>query len=196
MGKRKGKMSNRLIGFMGAPSTGKTMLAGAMKEYAFTHGGISTDVCTEYAREFVFRHGFPKHVYTQYRITSRQLEREDLLLKGNSEFIFTDSPVWLGWVYGVLKLTPDCDAEVSMAISDMYESFVMNQINRYHKVFHVKVEAPEDDGCRDMEGNKLITELIDGFILSHKHLLPIITIPPEYNSPESRKQFVWNNLLN
>ena len=87
-------MKSKIVGFMGAPSTGKTMLAGAMKEYAFLNGKVSTDVCTEYAREFVFKYGHPKHAYTQYRITSKQIERENILLNGNSQFIFTDSPVW------------------------------------------------------------------------------------------------------
>jgi nicotinamide riboside kinase len=188
-------MSNQIVGFMGAPSTGKTMLAGAMKEYAFTHGGVSTDVCTEYAREFVFKYGHPKHVYTQYRITSRQIEREDLLINGNSEFIFTDSPVWLGWIYAMLNLKPESDEEIHTAISDMYELFVMNQLHRYHKVYYVRADKTDDDGCRDMANQQLIEQLIDGFVTMHQHLLPIIKVPLRYNSPEDRKQFVWNDLL-
>lgn len=188
-------MKNKIVGFMGAPSTGKTMLAGAMKEYAFLNGNVSADLCTEYAREFVFKYGHPKHAYTQYRITSKQIERENILLNGSSEFIFTDSPVWLGWVYAMLNLKPNSDEEVHTAISDMYEIFVINQLHRYHKVFHVITDNPEDDGCRDMELNAKIAKIMDGFVQMHEHLLPIVRIPTEYNSPKDRKKFVWDNLM-
>ena len=179
---------------MGAPSTGKTMVAGAMKEYAFLHGGRSTDVCTEYAREFVFTYGLPKHSYTQYRITSKQIQREDILSSGSAEYIFTDSPVWLGYVYALLKLKSSSDKEVHTAISDMYELFVINQMHRYHKAFYVKTSDTEDDGCRDLEANAQITEMIEGFALLHQHILPIVIVPNECNDPIKRKEFIWNNL--
>jgi len=187
-------MKSKLIGFMGAPSTGKTTLAGAMKEYAFVNGNISADVCTEYAREIVFTYGHPKHVYTQYRITTKQIQREEVLKNGASEYIFTDSPVWLGWIYGMLNLKPNSDAEIHTAISDMYELFVINQMHRYHTVFLVTNSNPEDDGCRDMEANKLIADIIEGFTMMHQHLLPIVRIPEDHNTPEKRKEFVWNHL--
>jgi nicotinamide riboside kinase len=187
-------MSNKLVGFLGAPSSGKTTLAGAMKEYAYCHGNIATDVCTEYAREFVFNYGYPTHAYTQYRITSKQIQREEILKKGNSEYIFTDSPVWLGWIYGLLHLKRDSDKEIHAAVCDMYEMFVVSQVNRYHAVFYIKNEQPEDDGCRDMSINKQISDMIDGFVTMHKHLLPIITIPESHNDPIKRKEFVWGYL--
>ena len=59
---------SKLIGFLGAPGTGKTTLSCAMKEYCLIKGA-SADICTEYAREYCFKHGIPKHPYTQYRIT-------------------------------------------------------------------------------------------------------------------------------
>ena len=187
-------MKSKLIGFMGAPSTGKTMLAGAMKEYAFLHGGKSTDVCTEYAREFVFTYGHPKHAYTQYRITSKQIQREDILSKGTAEYIFTDSPVWLGYIYALLKLKSTADIEVHTAISDMYELFVINQMHRYKKVFYVRTSETEDDGCRDMEENAQITAMMDGFVNLHQHILPITVVPEEFNHPLKRKEFIWDNL--
>jgi hypothetical protein len=68
-------------------------------------------------------------------------------------------------------------------------------MHRYHVVFHVTNESPEDDGCRDMEANKLIADLIEGFSRMHQHLLPIVKIPSEHNDPVSRKKFVWDYLM-
>ena len=73
---------SKLVGFMGAPGTGKTILACALKEY-FMLKKISTDICTEYAREFCFKYGIPKHPYTSYRISAKQFEKEDVLLNGS-----------------------------------------------------------------------------------------------------------------
>ena len=72
-------MKSKLIGFIGAPGTGKTTLSCAMKEYLLRKN-VSSDICTEYAREFCFKYGIPKHPYTQYRVTSQQMLREDLLM--------------------------------------------------------------------------------------------------------------------
>lgn len=46
-------MDTKLVGFIGGPGSGKTTLACALKEY-FMLNDISTDVSTEYAREFVW----------------------------------------------------------------------------------------------------------------------------------------------
>jgi len=186
-------MSSKLIGFLGAPGTGKTTLACAMKEYCLIKE-VSADICTEYAREYCFRHGIPKHPYTQYRITRKQIDRENLLLKGTSKYVFTDSPVWLGYVYNILTIKSSHDKEIQTSLAEMYEEFVVDQINRYDKVFYLVNEIPYDDGCRDMEANKVISDVIDGFVNTHKHMLPIIKCDPPITDYKGRKKFVWDNL--
>jgi len=186
-------MKSKLIGFIGAPGTGKTILACAMKEY-FMLRGISTDVCTEYAREFVFKYGFPKHPYTQYRITTEQISREDLLSKGTNEYIFTDSPVWLGYIYSLVNSRDEYDQETKDSLSDMYGKFVIERMHRYHLVFHLKNSDPFDDGCKDMELNEKISSVLDGFVNSHRHILPIVDLDIPVKESQERKDFVWKTL--
>jgi nicotinamide riboside kinase len=186
-------MKSKLIGFMGAPGSGKTILACALKEY-FMLKKISTDVCTEYAREFCFKYGIPKHPYTQYRVTNEQIDKEELLLKGNSEYIFTDSPIWLGYIFNLVNMKSDYDHEIRTSLNDMYDKFVVDQMHRYYIVFHVKNDNPFNDGCRDMEINKKIANIINGFVLSHKHILPIVDIDIPIENALERKDFVWKTL--
>ena len=68
-------MDGKLVGFIGAPGSGKTTLACAMKEFSLTKN-FSSDVCTEYAREFCFSYGVSSNPYAQYRITLKQLDKE------------------------------------------------------------------------------------------------------------------------
>jgi len=189
-------MKNKLIGFLGAPGSGKTTIACAMKEYLLDKK-ISSDVCTEYAREFCFKYGIPKHPYTQYRITNEQINREDLLLKGNNEYIFTDSPVWLGYVYGLVNMKASFDYEIQTSLNDMYEKFVINHIHRYHKVFYLKLDGdPHDDGCRDIPWTREVSRVLDGFVLSHQHMLPIITMNDiKVDETARRKKFVWEHMI-
>ena len=184
---------SKLVGFIGAPGTGKTTLACAMKEYTLTRN-ISSDVCTEYAREFSFKYGISKHPYSQYRITGAQIEREDILKKGSSDYIFTDSPVWLGYVFALINMKPDFDKEIRDVLTDIYQKFVIDQIDRYYAVFHIKNSNPFDDGCRDMELNQQIADIVEGFVVSHRHLLPIIDLDIPIEDAEGRKKFVWENI--
>jgi len=186
-------MKSKLIGFIGAPGTGKTILACAMKEY-FMLKKVSTDVCTEYAREFVLKYGFPQHPYTQYRITTKQICREDLLSSGSNEYVFTDSPVWLGYIFSLVNAKKDYDKETRDSLSDMYAKFVIEQMHRYHLVFHLKNSNPFDDGCRDMEVNSKIALILDGFVNAHRHILPIVDLDIPVEESGKRKDFVWETL--
>jgi len=186
-------MKNKLVGFIGAPGTGKTTLACAMKEYALTQR-ISADICTEYAREFSYKYGISNNPYAQYRITYEQKSREDCLMTGNSQYVFSDSPVWLGYVFGLVNLSSLNNAETRDVVADIYQKFVIDQIDRYHKVFHIVNENPYDDGCRDMKVNKVIANIIQGFVSSHRHFLPIIEITIPIVETEKRKEFVWSCL--
>jgi len=187
-------VKSKLIGFMGAPGAGKTTIACAMKEYLVKHNSTS-DICTEYAREFCYQYGIPKHPYTQYRITTQQIMREDLLMKGTNDYVFSDSPVWLGYIFSLVNMQKTYDQEIHTALSDMYEKFVINQMHRYHKVFYIVENShPFDDGCRDLDMNAKIAKAIKGFVLSHQHILPIVTMEIPVKETSKRKKFVWDNI--
>ena len=189
-------MASKLVAFIGGPGSGKTILACALKEY-FMLRKISTDVCTEYAREFVFKYGFTEHASEQYRLGLKQKEREDLLCSGNNEYIFSDSPIWLTYAYTLLIIEQQHDFHIQSILPEIYEEFVIKNINRYHKVFYVKEENPYDDGCkRDKEFEDRIRRVIDGFVRTHADLLPIVEIPYSVQQAEERKQFVFENLEN
>ena len=186
-------MKNKLVGFMGAPGCGKTTLACAMKEYAMENN-VSGDVCTEYPREYCFKYGPPSHPFAQYRITANQTDRENALLMGNNEYIFTDSPVWFGYVYTLVYMNLNYNEEVLSCLGDIYTRFVVNNIRRYHKVFYLQNDNPHDDGCRNMEINQKIADVMEGFYLSHQHILPIIKIEIDVSKTLERKKAVWHHL--
>ena len=185
---------SKLVAFIGGPGSGKTILACALKEY-FMLRKISTDVCTEYAREFVFKYGFPEHPSEQYRLGLKQKEREDLLCMGNNEYIFSDSPIWLTYPYCMLIVNHNDDYHVQSILPEIYEEFVIKNIQRYHKVFYVKNDNPHDDGCkRDKELEDRVRRILDGFVNVHKDLLPIVEIPYSVEQSEERKAFVFKEL--
>ena len=187
-------MKSKLVGFIGGSGTGKTTLACALKEY-FMLNNISTDVCTEYAREFVFEYGFPETAFVQYKLALNQQRREDLLCQGTNEYIFSDCPVWLGYIYTLPLIKPDSSKQVKSAASDIYKEFVVNQMDRYHRVFYIQNDQILDDGCKHPEAiQQFINDGIDSFVKLHENLLPIVRINIPIKETEQRKKFVLDNL--
>jgi len=187
-------MKNKLVGFMGAPGTGKTTLAFAMKEYAMRKG-YSSDVCSECAREHCYKYGVPKTPYSQYRINLEQIDRENIFLKGNNDYIFEDSCLWMGYAFTLVNFRQDQGEEARSIIDEIYNRFVIEQMGRYHKVFHLKYGGLAfDDGCRDLDVNKKLATVMDGFVLAHQHILPIVTVDIPIDKTEQRKDFIWEHL--
>ena len=187
-------MKPKLVAFIGGAGTGKTTLACALKEY-FMMNKISTDVCTEYAREFVFEYGFPESAFAQYKITLNQKHREDILCQGKNEYIFSDCPVWLSYIYTLPLIKADSSKQVKAVAADIYKEFVIDQMDRYHKVFYIQNDNPFDDGCKhDIEIQKLINNNLESFVQLHENLLPIIRMDIPIEKTEERKKFVLDNL--
>jgi len=186
-------MKSKLVGFLGAPGSGKTTLACAMKESSLQKN-IGSDICTEYAREFSYKYGISSNPYAQYRITFEQKVREDLLLQGKNEFVFSDSPIWLGYIFSLVNIKSDSERETRDIIGDLYQKFVIDYMYRYHRVFYITNPSPKDDGCRNMEVNKKIANIIEGFVSSHEHVLPITRLEIPTLEIEKRKEFIWNRL--
>jgi len=184
----------KLIGFIGAPGSGKTTIASSMKEYIIKYN-LSADICTEYAREHIFKHGHPLDFGTTYHIALTQKEREDSLLNGSNDFIFTDSPLWLSYIYALFIAQNSTASDSLEVLSRLYKQLVLDNAKRYTKVFYLcNNDKPEDDGCRDMDANERISEMIDGFVKVHMDLLPIIPINFTHSESEQRKEFIWENI--
>jgi len=187
-------MKPKLIGFIGAPGTGKTTLACSMKEYVIKYNH-SADICMEFAREHIFKHGHPTELSSNLYITLTQQDREDALLNGNNDFIFTDSPLWLSYIYASLIVQNSMVSDSLEILSYLYKRFVMDASDRYEKVFYLcGNDKVEDDGCRDMAANAKISQMIDGFVKTHINLLPIVPIRLSHEHAEERKDFVWETI--
>ena len=187
-------MSSKLIGFIGSAGCGKTTLACALKEY-FMLKQISTDVCTEYAREFVFNYGFPENPDSQYRLALGQIEREDALCSGSNKYIFSDSCVYLSYVYCMVLINKNDSLQRKTVLADIYKRFIISDLNRYHRLYYLSSIEPFDDGCkRDLESEKMIHDVMDGFIQVHKNLLPIVDVDATIHDTEKRKQIVYDDL--
>lgn len=183
----------KLIGFMGAPGSGKTTLACAMKEYVL-HKGFNSDVATEYAREYCFKYGVPSDPSAQYHIVLKQVEREDLLLKGKGEFVFSDSPVWLSYIFTMIYAENNSSPNLKLLIGDVYNRYVLECANRYDKVFYLRNDNPYDDSCRNLAINAIIDEKLNGFVNLHKDILPIIKVDISASETERRKEFIWQHI--
>jgi hypothetical protein len=124
------------------------------------------------------------------------MEREDVFLKGNNGYIFEDSCLWMCHAFTLVHLEENQDAETRSIVGDIYNRFIMEQMDRYYKVFYLKYSnLAFDDGCRNLEINKKIATIMDGFVLSHQHVLPIITVDIPIEKTEQRKDFVWGHLI-
>ena len=187
-----------LVGFIGPPSSGKTLLCGAMKEYMIKKAGLTCDICTEYAREYVYKYGIPDDIPSQYRITLEQETRENLLCSGDNSFVFTDSPVWLAYVYTIVRAKKHNlrDARSLDIISHIYSRFVMHEPDRYKKVFYLRGSSGtmDDDGCRDVAENDIVAETVDGFVQIHSGVLPIEIIDVPLKDSSARKKKVLDTI--
>lgn len=88
------------VAFAGAQDTGKTTLSRLISA-RLNMEGILCDYITEYARDHIKIAGAIEGLGDQYYTTERQIEREKLVTP-KAKVMVTDSPVFLGAVYGLL----------------------------------------------------------------------------------------------
>ena len=86
------------IGFIGAPGSGKTVLAAKLYAKLLENGVYSTRLVSEYAQDFLGSGGIitPE---TQIEITEKQKQLENATIKNNYLPIVCDSAIWLGAIY-------------------------------------------------------------------------------------------------
>lgn len=89
----------RIIGFVGAPSTGKTTLARAVANAAGLRG-LSVEFVAEYARNYLQRFGSIDEQWEQLLIFDTQARREDDAIRAGADLVIAETPAFTGYAYG------------------------------------------------------------------------------------------------
>jgi len=123
------------VAIMGAPSTGKTTLAKELSIHLLYRKGKLAEYIDEYARQFVARFGVPT-IFDQYFFFEQQLKKERAVSE-KTEFLITDSPFYLSYVYGskVMKRENEKDRLYFHALVER----LLEHVNDYEYVIYLPV---------------------------------------------------------
>lgn len=148
------------IAFSGAPSSGKTTLANALANYLGKETQVSIELVSEYAREFISERGPQNNIQDQLFITQRQADREENALQrlefNDGGILITDSPLFLGSIYGLDYTDPWNDKELRYYL-ELY-GLSLKALRTYNLsdsyLFHLLPRTPKADGIRDRHLNR------------------------------------------
>ena len=139
------------ICFIGAPSTGKTVLAKFLTEN-LKRRGYTAELAKEYARDFILKRGSKMKADDQLAILYGQKEREKTAAQKNPEFVVCDCATFLAYVYSFLyKPSLDQKEEVAQyeTILKRIKKEIESEIDCYDYIFFLPPEIPpEKDGVR------------------------------------------------
>lgn len=137
------------IGFVGVPGTGKTRTARGL---ASILADYNVELVSEYAREYIAKHGVITNVAEQYLILHKQLALEEKV--DYAKIVITDSPIHLGFYYAsMLKRSDSKDRAVYTTLFKEITALMP----RYDVIFHIPpVTEPLDDGIRE---EKYLTDI-------------------------------------
>jgi len=160
------------ICFVGAPSTGKSTLAGIIAK-RLERAGYKTELVSEYARDFIVEHGKIKKAEDQILIAKGQKKREEEAAQKNPQFIICDCAVFLARIYASLfKPNSKNSNEIlnyKKALKEI-DREIKEEIGGYHYIFFLPPEIPaEEDGVR-LYTDKIfeISDKIKEFLISEK----------------------------
>ena len=181
---------NCLIGFAGAPSSGKDSIA-ELANGALTN---KSSVVDEMARKYIEKYGVPFSVFQQVIIYQKQLEREKEILS-TYEYALSSSPRFLAYIYASILLSgiekePN-EAEYG-AVIDLYGEAIRS-LRDYSVVFLCEpLDIYDEDGLRwnSKEQSSMIHCAIKSFLeLNGK---PYTILPKD--SAEQRLEIVMKVL--
>ena len=153
---------------MGVPGSGKSTVCQA-SQIELGSPSFITASCTEFAREFLTKHGEIEHIAIQIHITHEQIQREETLAQ-SCDLLLCDSPLYLSYIYGLMFLESVSKPQRKI-LKEVYGWAVLNQLQRYECVFYLpKQFEVVDDGVRNPSLSTQIEDLIHGFLQTHKHL--------------------------
>jgi len=157
------------VGLAGAQDTGKTTLARGLASH-FSAKGYIAEYVPEYAREYIGQHG--PLAGGDVLVTLKQIEKE-LLVTPNANVMFTDSPVFLSYIYTLLA---GLDTR-NLVLLDA-ELNLITRHPAYDLIIHLEpFRTPRADGIRTPEliaKNDQIARRIKGFLDLYE--LPYITL--------------------
>ncbi len=140
-------------GIAGGPGVGKSTLARDLCS-ELTAKGFSTETPQEFARLYIKRFGVPQNIYEQALFLLGQRDQEE---KINADFIISDSPKFLSYVY----LIPSADLSNPKhiyLIHKVYEA-ALASLSEYNYFIYIPKEFPlKENGVRyqdDKEAQRL-----------------------------------------
>jgi nicotinamide riboside kinase len=136
----------RVIGFVGAPSTGKTTLARAIANEAGLRG-LSVEFVAEYARTYIQRFGAVSSVFDQLLIFDAQARREDDAIGTGAELVVAETPTFAGYAYGLATIGAARPKEAEAL--NVLHRWIRRRVALYDFVYYLPVELPlQRDGTR------------------------------------------------
>jgi len=134
-----------MIGFVGAPSTGKTTLARAVANEVGLRG-LAVEFVSEYARTYIQRYGPIESVSEQLVIFDGQARREDDARSTGADYVIAETPVFTGYAYGLEKMSASAkDTRVLQVVHRL----ILERLRLYHRVYYIPIELPlQRDGTR------------------------------------------------
>ncbi len=88
----------RRINLYGGSGAGKSTLAAGLF-HSMKNDGYCVELVREHVKDWAYLGRNPRS-YDQVYLTATQLHLEDTLLSRSVDLIITDSPIWLGYIYG------------------------------------------------------------------------------------------------
>jgi hypothetical protein len=133
-----------IIGIMGAPCTGKSVLSKGLC-HKMAAVDYSVELVQEYATDFIRKYGAPKDISDQLKIVRKQLELENLIPA--EIHIVTECPLPLCLMYGI-RLVDYTNSRDLMYLND-FTAFVNKNLRRYNVFFYLPPEfPPQENGTR------------------------------------------------
>jgi nicotinamide riboside kinase len=154
------------VAILGAPGTGKTTLARSLTTQLNLSVGLSEYV-PEYAASYIRKYGQPEALWEQLRILNKQLGWENNVPAAN-KYLITDSPVFLGYIYGSFLLEPN-SLRSRILYADL-SKMVIKELARYDYILYLSPRIdPVLDGTRtqDKEAQLEVDSRIRMFVSIH-----------------------------
>ena len=131
------------VAIMGAPSTGKTTLAKELSIHLLYRRNKLAEYIDEYARQFVARFGTPT-IFDQYYFFEQQLKKESAVSE-KTEYLITDSPFYLSYIYGSKVLKRECEKNASTFMPWSKDCWNTSTITPMSSIY-----LSRKNGCRQM----------------------------------------------